>query len=60
MLSIGVVALIAMIAALIALYLAEMRADGVSDWQMVKMALLWAIIIGGAYLVTAYFTGSPA
>lgn len=47
-----------MMAALVVAYLANMkRADGLQASQLLKMALIWVGIIGGAYFLVSWFTG---
>ena len=54
----GEIAWVAMMAALAFAYVAGMRRnDGLRANQIVKMALIWVAIIGGAYFVVSWITG---
>lgn len=54
----GEIAWVAMMAALVIAYVAGMkRDDGLRGNQIIKMALIWVAIIGGAYLIVSWVTG---
>ena len=54
----GEIAWAALMAALVVAYMVGMkRDDGLRANQMVKMALIWVGIIGGAYFLVSWFTG---
>ena len=54
----GEIAWVAMMAALAFAYIAGMkRNDGLRANQIVKMALIWVAIIGGAYFAVSWMTG---
>ena len=54
----GEIAWVAMMAALVLAYLVGMRRnDGLRVNQIIRMALIWVAIIGGAYFVVSWITG---
>lgn len=54
----GEIAWAAMMAALVVAYMVGMkRDDGLRANQIIKMALIWVGIIGGAYFIVSWLTG---